>query len=106
VHGWVVLSYFSLSGNVNALTLRLPEATPTMKYNIPTSTPRPYVSSRSGSGGSTSSSGASSCYSVPIPPPPPDLDCKDISYCRFAVYGCDPHGFDGDGDGIGCEVCR
>ncbi|WP_376793274.1 thermonuclease family protein [Thermoflexus sp.] len=42
---------------------------------------------------------------VCIPPPPPDLDCPDIPYRNFPVdhrYG-DPHGFDGDKDGIGCE---
>jgi micrococcal nuclease len=40
---------------------------------------------------------------VCIPPYPPDLDCGDIPYRRFDVIGSDPHGFDGDGDGIGCE---
>lgn len=40
---------------------------------------------------------------VCIPPPPPDLDCKDIPYRRFKVLPPDPHRFDGDGDGIGCE---
>lgn len=42
---------------------------------------------------------------VCIPPPPPDLDCGDIPYRNFPVdhrYG-DPHRFDGDRDGIGCE---
>ena len=38
-----------------------------------------------------------------IPPSPPDLDCKDIAQKRFTVIGSDPHRFDGDGDGIGCE---
>ena len=38
-----------------------------------------------------------------IPPPPPDLDCKDISQKRFTVLQPDPHRFDGDKDGIGCE---
>ena len=38
-----------------------------------------------------------------IPPPPPDLDCKDIPAKRFRVLAPDPHGFDGDHDGIGCE---
>jgi len=40
---------------------------------------------------------------VCIPPYPPDLDCGEISYKNFRVVGSDPHGFDGDGDGIGCE---
>jgi hypothetical protein len=46
----------------------------------------------------------SPCYpTICIPPPPPDLDCGDIPYRNFYVAGCDPHGFDGDNDGIGCE---
>ena len=40
---------------------------------------------------------------VCIPPPPPDLDCGQISYRRFKVLAPDPHGFDADHDGIGCE---
>ena len=38
-----------------------------------------------------------------IPPAPPDLDCDDVSARRFVVRPPDPHGFDADGDGIGCE---
>jgi micrococcal nuclease len=40
---------------------------------------------------------------VCIPPPPPDLDCADVPHRRFSVVGADPHRFDGDRDGIGCE---
>jgi micrococcal nuclease len=40
---------------------------------------------------------------VCIPPPPPDLDCGDITARRFTVLPPDPHHFDGDHDGIGCE---
>jgi micrococcal nuclease len=40
---------------------------------------------------------------VCIPPPPPDLDCGDVPYSRFRVEGDDPHGFDRDRDGVGCE---
>lgn len=40
---------------------------------------------------------------VCIPPPPPDLDCGEIQYRRFRVLQPDPHRFDGDNDGIGCE---
>ncbi len=32
-----------------------------------------------------------------------DLDCGQLSERRFPVVGRDPHGFDGDGDGVGCE---
>ena len=34
---------------------------------------------------------------------PPDLNCGDIGYSNFKVIGRDPHGFDRDNDGIGCE---
>lgn len=40
---------------------------------------------------------------VCIPPAPPDLDCGDIAFRRFQVLSPDPHGFDGDHDGVGCE---
>ena len=53
----------------------------------------------------TSPSGCSAAYpTVCIPPPPPDLDCGEITYRRFQVLPPDPHGFDGDHDGIGCET--
>jgi hypothetical protein len=42
-----------------------------------------------------------------IPPPPPDLDCADIPYRNFRVLwnvpDPDPHHFDGNRDGVGCE---
>ena len=38
-----------------------------------------------------------------IASPPPDLNCADISQKRFTVLGSDPHGFDRDNDGVGCE---
>ncbi len=40
---------------------------------------------------------------VCIPSPPPDLDCGDITFRRFRVLPPDPHRFDRDNDGIGCE---
>jgi hypothetical protein len=40
---------------------------------------------------------------VCIPPPPPDLDCSEIPYRNFKVLPPDPHHFDGNGDGVGCE---
>jgi len=40
---------------------------------------------------------------VCIPSSPPDLDCGDISPRRFTVLPPDPHRFDSDHDGIGCE---
>jgi hypothetical protein len=32
-----------------------------------------------------------------------DLDCGDITFRRFTVLPPDPHNFDGDNDGVGCE---
>jgi micrococcal nuclease len=32
-----------------------------------------------------------------------DLDCADVPHRRFQVLPPDPHNFDGDGNGIGCE---
>lgn len=43
---------------------------------------------------------------VCIPSPPPDLDCKDVEYRNFQVLPPDPHRFDRDQDGIGCETQR
>lgn len=40
---------------------------------------------------------------VCIAPYPPDLNCGDIPHRRFRVLQPDPHGFDGDQDGVGCE---
>jgi outer membrane biosynthesis protein TonB len=35
--------------------------------------------------------------------PPPELDCGGIVFGNFTVLPPDPHGFDEDKDGIGCE---
>lgn len=40
---------------------------------------------------------------VCIPPPPPDLNCSEIPHRNFPVLAPDPHNFDGNKDGIGCE---
>lgn len=56
--------------------------------------------------GAASSAGTDCDPSYPgvcIPPAPPDLDCGDIPYRRFQVLQPDPHNFDRDLDGIGCE---
>jgi micrococcal nuclease len=36
-------------------------------------------------------------------PSSPDLNCGDIPHRRFTVLPPDPHNFDGDHDGVGCE---
>jgi hypothetical protein len=53
-----------------------------------------------GGGGSCDPSSPTVC----IQSPPPDLDCPDVLPLRkFVVGPPDPHGFDGDHDGRGCE---
>ena len=39
-----------------------------------------------------------------IPPPPPNLNCDDVDGKDFTVLQSDPHGFDRDKDGEGCET--
>ena len=70
-----------------------PTAKPTAKPT-PKPTPKP----------TTSANCDPSYPTVCIPPYPPDLDCGDISYRNFVVLEPDPHRFDGDNDGIGCET--
>lgn len=41
---------------------------------------------------------------VCMAPPPPYLNCDDVPYNNITVVGSDPHGFDGEGDGVGCET--
>jgi hypothetical protein len=44
-----------------------------------------------------------------IPPPPPDLNCSSAVLAdrsNFAVLSPDPHHFDADHDGVGCESRR
>ena len=41
---------------------------------------------------------------VCIAPSPPNLNCNEIEHSNFKVVGDDPHGFDDDHDGIGCET--
>jgi hypothetical protein len=51
---------------------------------------------------------AASYPTVCIRPPPPDLDCGEIPYrnfrVRWDVANPDPHRFDGNHNGVGCET--
>ena len=54
--------------------------------------------------GATDRAGCDDSYpDVCIPQYPPDLDCGEIAERAFTVRGTDPHGFDREGDGLGCE---
>ncbi len=69
----------------------------------PTATLKPAATPNSGDGGGSGGNCDPSYPGVCIPPAPPDLDCGDIPYRRFKVLPPDPHRFDGDHDGVGCE---
>jgi len=69
--------------------------------DAPTMTPIPPVPPQST--GPKENSCDPSYPDVCIPPYPPDLDCGQIEYRDFNVLQPDPHGFDADNDGIGCE---
>lgn len=38
-----------------------------------------------------------------VPAFPPDVNCGDLSAKDFSSIGSDPHGLDGDNDGVACE---
>jgi micrococcal nuclease len=57
----------------------------------------------SGSGGQSGSNCDPNYQGACIPPYPPDLNCDDVGATGFRSVGSDPHGFDGDADGIACE---
>lgn len=82
---------------------RTSAATPTAtSTQTPTATPRPTNTPTA-----TPTRDPSKCHpsypTVCISPPPPDLNCDDIPYRNFTVLPPDPHRFDGNKDGIGCE---
>lgn len=55
-------------------------------------------------GSSSGSKGCDAAYSgACIPSYPPDIDCGDVAASDFRSVGRDPHGFDGDSDGVACE---
>jgi hypothetical protein len=80
-------------------TTRLPTATP-----APTQTPAPTATATLAPATPTRVACDPSYPTVCIPPAPPDLDCAEVPFRRFQVLPPDPHGFDGDKDGIGCET--
>jgi hypothetical protein len=83
------------------------DKTHTQSSKSSTSNPSISTSSSTSSSRTPTSNKQSNCdSSYPdfcIPSPPPDLNCPDISQKRFTVSGSDPHGFDRDNDGVGCE---
>lgn len=91
--GWVSSSVVPVD---EQLVATLP--TSTEKFVLPTPLPEPTAEPQAPAAGNCSPSYPNVCI-----PGGPDLDCKDIPYRRFRVVGSDPHRFDNDNDGIGCE---
>lgn len=75
-----------------------PTATPTLPPPTPTPVP-PTPTPTTAPAGDCLPSYPDFC----IAPNTPDLDCGDVPYRRFRVLPPDPHRFDADNDGIGCE---
>jgi hypothetical protein len=84
-----------------------PPPPPTTTTTLPTTTAPTTTTAPPPTTTTPAANCAPSYPDVCIPPPPPDLDCKDIPYRNFRVIynvpNPDPHHFDGDHDGIGCE---
>lgn len=83
---------YSVSINTSQLLILADEWRTGVSVSTPSPTPTPTISCDS------------SYPDVCIPPYPPDLNCGDIPYKNFKVLPPDPHGFDADKDGIGCET--
>ena len=90
------------TGKLEVVQNNLPTITPTAEpTSISTETPIPVLVQPTAA---SSNSNCSAAYpSVCIPPAPPDLNCSDISFRNFTVLAPDPHGFDRNNDGLGCE---
>nr|AGC72345.1 hypothetical protein [uncultured bacterium A1Q1_fos_2004] len=94
-----------------ATQTRTPTATPitiatatTTPTATPTRTPTATTTAAPTVTATPNGTGCDAAYpTVCIPSPPPNLNCPDITHRNFVVLTPDPHGFDRDGDGIGCE---
>lgn len=87
-----------VGNNYNSGTL------PTVKTPTPTETPIPPTATATVMPtGTPSGQGCHPSYPTLCVPPPPDLSCDDVRVNDFPVTPPDPHGFDRDRDGIGCE---
>ena len=64
---------------------------------VPQTTPQPELSAK------PQNCDRVSYPDICIPPAPPYLSCSDIPDRNFRVRAPDPHRFDADGNGIGCE---
>jgi hypothetical protein len=84
-----------------------PKPTTTVRVTTTTRRPRPATTTTRRRVTTTTRAPTGNCDpSYPdfcIPPLPPDLNCADVGETDSIVQGADPHCFDGDHDGVGCE---
>jgi len=83
-----------------------PKPTTTVRVTTTTRRPRPATTTRRRVTTTTRAPTGNCDPSYPdfcIPPLPPDLNCADVGETDFIVQRADPHGFDGDHDGVGCD---
>jgi hypothetical protein len=99
---------FSLTGATTAPTpvtsaTPSPSATPRPPTAVPTPTTVPQPPAPTPTPTNPRAGCDPSYPTICLPSPPPDLDCGQIPYRNFLVNKPDPHRFDNDNDGIGCE---
>jgi hypothetical protein len=103
----VVREITATSDNLSSLPLAVAQIFDSFELIVAPEVAQLAAAAAAGQTGGTAEDGDNSCHpsypDVCIPPPPPNLNCDDVSASNFEVVGSDPHGFDGDNDGIGCE---
>lgn len=99
--GWVFAELVTTGGDVGGVNVVAgydapPAAAPARSQPIEVGTPL-------GANAAPQAQCDPSYPDVCIAPNSPDLNCGDVPHKRFRVLPPDPHGFDTDQDGIGCE---
>lgn len=95
-------SYLGVGDGADSETVS--DAPPQLDWNRAVSVIQSSAPVQSSAVGDDSASDCDPSYpSMCIPSNSADLDCGDIVQRNFTVLGSDPHGFDGDRDGVGCE---
>ena len=103
----------TITPTTTSATTTVPTTTTTTTPPLPPPTPPPVITKKPATTTKAKQPAvqpppASNCDpsypTVCIPSPPPDLNCGDIPFRRFKVLRPDPHNFDADRDGIGCET--
>jgi hypothetical protein len=99
----VVREITATSDNLSSLPLTVAQIFDSFELIVAPEVAHLAAAAAAGQTGGTDTACDSSYPDTCIPPPPPNLNCEDVEDTNFEVVGSDPHGFDGDNDGIGCE---